>query len=180
MYRGELLDLAKETCTKERTGHYGEPENVFNTIAKYWDAYLTSISHRNSELNKTDVAMMMALLKIARGAPCPDKLDTYVDLAGYAACAAEVQGVKEPEEAVLSDVNKVPDSDGWIKYCGLSSNLSLGTVPIPVNLKLSNGSILSVFSSDVEKVKLDLGNCITHYKVRNLSIADKPETESKN
>ena len=34
--------------------------------------------------------MMMALLKIARIRSGPSMADSYVDLAGYAACAAEV------------------------------------------------------------------------------------------
>lgn len=34
--------------------------------------------------------MMMALLKIARVKADPKKTDSYIDLAGYAACAGEI------------------------------------------------------------------------------------------
>lgn len=37
-----------------------------------------------------DVAMMMALLKVARIRSGKGTLDCYVDLAGYAACAGEL------------------------------------------------------------------------------------------
>ena len=36
-----------------------------------------------------DVAMMMALLKVAR-INAGDKADSFIDLAGYAACAGEI------------------------------------------------------------------------------------------
>jgi putative aminopeptidase FrvX len=42
------------------------------------------------KISAVDVAMMMALLKIARIAAGSDKEDSFVDLAGYAACAAEI------------------------------------------------------------------------------------------
>lgn len=88
MERGALLDTAKQTVTKDRTGHYGEPENTFQTIAEFWSTYL------GIEISQTQVAMMMALLKVARQKVNPAYLDSYLDLAGYAACAAEVQGAE--------------------------------------------------------------------------------------
>ena len=95
MNRVEFLDQVKEVITKERTGHYGEPQNCFDSIAAYWTQYLSSIMYRfpngTVQLSGTDVTMMMSLLKIARQAVSPEYLDNYTDLAGYAACAAEVQ-----------------------------------------------------------------------------------------
>ena len=41
-----------------------------------------------------DVALMMALLKIAR-ATTSDNMDNLIDLAGYAACAGELIGGAE-------------------------------------------------------------------------------------
>ena len=40
-----------------------------------------------------DVAAMMALLKIARIASGTAKPDNWVDLAGYAACGGELEGI---------------------------------------------------------------------------------------
>lgn len=52
-------------------------------IAALWTAYT------GTDVTPKDVAMMMALLKIAR-AKAGSKPDTYIDLAGYAACGAEI------------------------------------------------------------------------------------------
>ena len=43
-------------------------------------------------LEAEDVAIMMILLKIARIQTGTFKPDNYIDIAGYAACAAEVAG----------------------------------------------------------------------------------------
>lgn len=43
-----------------------------------------------TKFNAIDVAMMMALLKIARIRTGTATDDSYVDLAGYAACGAEI------------------------------------------------------------------------------------------
>ena len=42
-----------------------------------------------------DVAMMLALLKVAR-IHNGDKMDSFIDLAGYAACAGETVGKEAP------------------------------------------------------------------------------------
>ena len=46
-------------------------------------------------IDAKDVAMMMVLLKIARIAAGGGKADSWIDLAGYAACGAECEGVTE-------------------------------------------------------------------------------------
>lgn len=79
-----MLDTCKEIVTKHRQSQYGTPEDNFGRIAKYWSNYL------ERELTTTDVAMMMILLKIARGQHKADNKDTWVDIAGYAACGCEV------------------------------------------------------------------------------------------
>ena len=43
----------------------------------------------NIQISPKDVAIMMALLKVAR-CKYSDKIDSFVDGAGYFACAAEV------------------------------------------------------------------------------------------
>lgn len=42
-----------------------------------------------------DVAMLMALLKIARICSGTGTADSFVDLAGYAACGGEIAGGKK-------------------------------------------------------------------------------------
>lgn len=84
MTRAETLDKAKKCVCGQRENDYGSPEDNFLTIAKLWSAY------KNVDFSANDVAMMMALLKIARIRTGTATEDSFVDLAGYAACGAEI------------------------------------------------------------------------------------------
>lgn len=84
MTRAETLDKAKQCVCGQRENEYGSPEDNFLTIAKLWSAY------KNVNFSAIDVAMMMALLKIARIRTGTATEDSFVDLAGYAACGAEI------------------------------------------------------------------------------------------
>ena len=77
---------------KDRNNEYGEPEDVFEDIARLWDAYTKIVAYlRNDYIeNEFDVCMKQILLKIVRAAHNPEYMDNYIDIAGYAACAAEV------------------------------------------------------------------------------------------
>lgn len=81
-YRLEILGKAAHIVTRDRNVEYGTPENTFKTIANLWSSYL------GIELLTTDVAALMALMKIARLQANPFHEDTWTDLAGYAACGA--------------------------------------------------------------------------------------------
>lgn len=83
MNRAEILEAAKACVCGEREQDYGSPENSFGLIAQLWTVYM------NTRFTSKDVAMMMALLKVAR-IKNGDKADSFVDLAGYAACAGEI------------------------------------------------------------------------------------------
>ena len=89
MNRLETLKAAAECVCGSREEDYGSPEDNFAVIAGLWTAYT------GTDVTPKDVAMMMALLKIAR-AKAGSKPDTYVDLAGYAACGAEISA-REPK-----------------------------------------------------------------------------------
>lgn len=94
MTRTELLAKANACVTGERPEDYGSPEDNFSTIAQLWAAYIKAACVAPSaqvDIGGKDVALMMALLKIAR-AIASDNLDNYIDLAGYAACAGEIAG----------------------------------------------------------------------------------------
>ena len=82
MNRTDVLQAANEAVSR-RNESYGQPEDNFSTIAELWSVYL------RHEVQPFDVAMMMALLKIARARNDEYNEDNLVDLAGYAACAAE-------------------------------------------------------------------------------------------
>ena len=79
MKRAEILEAARVCVCGEREQDYGTPENNFETIGLLWGVYITA----------KDVAAMMGLLKVARIAT-GNKADSFVDLAGYAACAGEI------------------------------------------------------------------------------------------
>ena len=80
-----LAEAEKCVCTS-RQEEYGSIENNFSLIARLWREYLDT----DNPITAHDVAMMMALLKIARIATGKPKTDNYIDLAGYAACAGEI------------------------------------------------------------------------------------------
>lgn len=85
MKRAEILEAARVCVCGEREQDYGSPEDNFALIAKLWTVYM---SHA---ISPKDVAIMMALLKIARiKTGNVNKADSYIDLAGYAACAGEI------------------------------------------------------------------------------------------
>lgn len=89
MNRLDTLKAAAECVCGSREEDYGSPEDNFAVIAALWTAYT------GTDIAPKDVAMMMALLKIAR-AKAGSKPDTYIDLAGYAACGAEISA-REPK-----------------------------------------------------------------------------------
>lgn len=80
--REKVLKTANKLVNGDRNVQYGDPLADFNRTATMWSAYL------GTELSAHDVASLMALLKISRLRHQADKADTWVDLAGYAACGA--------------------------------------------------------------------------------------------
>ena len=89
MKRKEILDRALACVCGDREQDYGSPENNFRTIADMWSAFM------GIEITPTEVAAMMALLKIARVASGHSKADNWIDLACYAACGGELESIEE-------------------------------------------------------------------------------------
>ena len=90
MKREEILqDAISATCT-DRNLQYGAPENSFTAIAVMWTSYMNAKGY-DITLYAHDVAMMLALFKVARiiTSETP-KPDTYTDAAGYIACAGGI------------------------------------------------------------------------------------------
>lgn len=82
--REEVLSKANGCVNGPREHEYGTPDKSFSNIAKLWSAY------KDVEFTPTDAAVMLALLKVARIKGNEASLDSFVDGAGYFACAAEV------------------------------------------------------------------------------------------
>lgn len=97
MNRLDTLKAAAECVCGSREEDYGSPEDNFAVIAGLWTAYT------GTDVTPKDVAMMMALLKIAR-AKAGSKPDTYVDLAGYAACGAEISA-RDPKQTAKASTS---------------------------------------------------------------------------
>lgn len=91
--RGEILDNAKACVCQDRNREYGEPEDGFKLIAALWEPVIREICvspGADVSVAPDTVALLMALLKVARAAQNPAHLDSWVDLAGYAACGGEI------------------------------------------------------------------------------------------
>lgn len=84
MKRKEILQQADKCVNGQREQDYGSPENNFRVIADLWSVY------KGTPFSPVDVAMMMSLLKIARIKNGGGTGDSFVDLAGYAACGGEL------------------------------------------------------------------------------------------
>lgn len=87
--RKTILDAATTCVCKERNDQYGEPEDCFQDIANLWAAY------KGVEIDAFEVAMMMALLKVARAKVNPQHTDNYIDLCGYGSIAGELANKEE-------------------------------------------------------------------------------------
>lgn len=92
MTRAEILDAAKKCVCGQREQDYGTPESNFQLIANLWRMYL------GVDISATDVAMMMSLMKIARIKNGGGTGDSFVDLAGYAACGGEINAAVPKEK----------------------------------------------------------------------------------
>lgn len=103
--RADVLDTAKTYVLKDRNATHGDPEDNFGRIAELWSAY------KRVQFNATDVAAMMALMKVARIAQSPEHRDSWIDLAGYAACGAGIALQKHADEDQKAE--KAPPPNQW-------------------------------------------------------------------
>ena len=84
--RSNVLDTAKQYVTKDREATHGNMEDNFESIGMLWEQYFDY----GWSFSPADVAVMMALLKIARLKSSKDNPDNYIDACGYMACAGEL------------------------------------------------------------------------------------------
>lgn len=97
--RAQVLAEASGLICRDRNNQYGPPGKDFNRIANI----LTSLgygkeSHDSDEflvLDDHDVSVIMIALKLSRIMWSPQKRDSWIDVAGYAGCGAEVAGADE-------------------------------------------------------------------------------------
>ena len=84
--RQRILKEAEKCVCGKRELDYGTPEDNFGRIAEFWTTYM------GVEFGTVDVAIMMALLKIARISENLQHMDSWVDGCGYLACGGEIAG----------------------------------------------------------------------------------------
>ncbi len=91
----EILETALVVIEGDRAVAHGAILESHGNIAQLWTAYLSSCT---GEIEASDVANMMELLKIARRKTGILNMDDYVDAAGYAAVAYECAEAEENNE----------------------------------------------------------------------------------
>lgn len=91
MTRNDILAKAADIVGGHRVKDYGEPEDNFGIIAQLWSAYL------GIDISSVDVSMLMVLFKSARVKSGTGTLDSFIDIAGYAACGGEIAASGTPK-----------------------------------------------------------------------------------
>ena len=92
----EYLDTAAKIVTGQRQMDYGDKYQNHENISKLWSAYL------DYTISAHDVAICMLLVKVARLKHRPTT-DCYIDMAGYAAIAGEIQDKKDDTDTPISN-----------------------------------------------------------------------------
>ncbi len=90
--RTRTLEVADELVNGDRNVQYGDPRADFARTAELFTTYFKGIIEREQGqiiIRPHDVAVFMVLLKVSRLAWTPGKADSWVDIAGYAACGAD-------------------------------------------------------------------------------------------
>jgi len=91
-----LLDEAGHIVNGARRSAYGTPENNFERIARFWQAYFENTGRGDIALTARDVSPLMRLMKEARLCESPDHYDSFCDIIGYTLTGAEVNKVSKP------------------------------------------------------------------------------------
>lgn len=122
MNKIEVLEKAIETV-KDRGVPYGGVEDNFARIAHLWNGYMRGRFADGAggdtvmavpSFAPGDVAAMMALMKLGRIAGNPAHMDSWIDLAGYAACGGEIGAhALKPPTPVLTDPLEIARAEQW-------------------------------------------------------------------
>jgi hypothetical protein len=86
----DIAAAAADLVSGDRHQTHGDKQVNHEKIASMWNVYLDIRRVPDAPLDGVDVALMMALLKVARTQLGSPNLDDYVDICGYAACAGEI------------------------------------------------------------------------------------------
>lgn len=89
-----ILQTAIQITSGDRRRDYDSATPNHERIAGAWNWYIRSRKHSNDGISALDVSNMMILLKLARACYTPTR-DTFVDIAGYARCSAQISGFEK-------------------------------------------------------------------------------------
>lgn len=103
--RAGILEEATTLITGDRNNVYGPPTQDFDRTAGMMNSFGFSVNGK--PLEGHHVAIFMVLLKMSRLAWTPNKRDSWVDAAGYAACGYEC--------AITEEGRKVKDDGIWME-----------------------------------------------------------------
>lgn len=103
--RNKFLASVQGIVNNDRNKSYGSAEDSFQTIADFWSTYLYTRFNFTADITVYDVACMMDLMKSARIASNPTHMDSWVDKAGYAACAGGILEQEKEERTQSVDSN---------------------------------------------------------------------------
>jgi hypothetical protein len=109
--RQRLLDTAAEAVLYQRNKTYGEPDEDFARIA----ATLNALGYRGPDgraLRGHDVSVIMISLKLSRLTWMETHEDSWVDIAGYAACGMEtanLQSARDLKESLPDRISQLTD-----------------------------------------------------------------------
>lgn len=92
--KAAIADEAKSIVTGARRSAYGKPEDNFERIARFWQAYFENTGRGEVCITARDISPLMRLMKEARLCESPDHRDSFVDLVGYTLTGAEINGVE--------------------------------------------------------------------------------------
>lgn len=105
--KDRLAQIEKCVCN-DRQNTYGDAEDNFANIAKFWNTWLIQRGilqvTASTCVEPHDVAVMSALIKIARLSTSPDHIDNWDDLAGYAVCGGGIRVAQKQKSDSLQGV----------------------------------------------------------------------------
>lgn len=103
--REELLADATQAVTGDRNNTYGPPGQDFARTAEALSGLGFRLTYHDDDgdlvaedLAPHHVAMILATVKLSRLVWSPEKRDSWLDLAGYAACGWECADGEEPAD----------------------------------------------------------------------------------
>lgn len=86
-----MLQRAHDTIHGQRQQDYGDKLQNFAQTAMIWQGILAPKLQVTATITPEDVALLMIALKMSRLSKTPMHEDSWLDIAGYAGCAAILQ-----------------------------------------------------------------------------------------